>query len=72
MKVSKGEIFERVFVNEEVNLQIDQEAGSHVKIHVINAEVDFFIDEYTLICLILRDLHSLFLRVRVRDFCRPS
>ena len=37
MKVSKGDIFERVFVNEEVNLQIDQEAGSHVKIHVINA-----------------------------------
>ena len=37
MKVSKGDIFERVFVNEEVHLQIDQEAGSHVKIHVINA-----------------------------------
>jgi len=37
MKVSKGDIFERVFINEEVNLQIDQEAGSHVKIHVINA-----------------------------------
>ena len=38
MKVSKGDIFERVFVNEEVNLQIDQEAGSHVKIVVINFE----------------------------------
>jgi Fe-S cluster assembly protein SufD len=37
MRISKGEIFERVFINEEVNLQIDQEAGSHVKIHVINA-----------------------------------
>ena len=37
MKISKGDIFERVFINEEVNLQIDQEAGSHVKIHVINA-----------------------------------
>lgn len=37
MRVSKGDIFERVFINEEVNLQIDQEAGSHVKIHVINA-----------------------------------
>ena len=36
MKVSKGDIFERVFVNEEVNLQIDQEAGSHVKIVVVN------------------------------------
>ena len=38
MKVSKGDIFERVFINEEVNLQIDQEAGSHVKIVVINFE----------------------------------
>ena len=37
MKVSKGDIFERVFVNEEVNLCIEQEAGSRVKIHVINA-----------------------------------
>ena len=37
MKVSKGDIFERVFVNEpEVNLSIEQEAGSKVKIHVIN------------------------------------
>ena len=38
MRISKGEIFERVFVNEEVNLSIEQEAGSHVKIHVINFE----------------------------------
>ena len=37
MKVSKGETYERVFVNEEVNLCIEQEAGSRVKIHVINA-----------------------------------
>ena len=37
MKVSKGDIFERVFVNEEVNLCIEQEADSRVKIHVINA-----------------------------------
>lgn len=37
MKVSKGEIFERVFINEPVNLCIDQEADSQVKIHVINA-----------------------------------
>ena len=37
MKVSKGDIFERVFINEpEVNLHIEQEAGSRVKIHVIN------------------------------------
>ncbi len=40
MKVSKGEIFERVFINEpEVNLQIEQEAGSKVKIVIINLEV---------------------------------
>ncbi|MBR0195714.1 MAG: SufD family Fe-S cluster assembly protein [Paludibacteraceae bacterium] len=37
MRVSKGETYERVFVNEEVKLCIEQEAGSHVKIHVINA-----------------------------------
>ena len=36
MRVSKGDIFERVFINEEVNLQIDQEAGSRVKIVVVN------------------------------------
>jgi len=36
MKISKGDIFERVFINEEVNLQIDQEAGSRVKIVVVN------------------------------------
>ena len=37
MKVSKGEIFEKVFLNEpEVNLHIVQEAGSRVKIHIIN------------------------------------
>ena len=37
MKVSKGDIFERVFVNEpEVDLQIEQEAGSRVKIVVAN------------------------------------
>ncbi len=44
MKVSKGDIFERVFVNEEVNLQIDQEAGSKVKIVVINWSTDRFTD----------------------------
>ena len=37
MRVSKGDIFERVFVNEpEVDLQIEQEAGSRVKIVVVN------------------------------------
>ena len=37
MKISKGEIFERVFVNEPaVDLHIVQEAGSRVKIHLIN------------------------------------
>ncbi len=37
MKVSKGDIFERVFVNEPVvDLQIAQEAGSRVKIVVVN------------------------------------
>ena len=40
MKVSKGEIYERVFVNEEVNLQIDQEAGSRVKIVMIHVQSD--------------------------------
>ena len=45
MKVSKGEIFERVFVNEEVHLQIDQEAGSHVKIHVINASFSITVNQ---------------------------
>ena len=44
MKVSKGDIFERVFINEEVNLQLDQEAGSRVKIVVINWSTDRFTD----------------------------
>lgn len=35
--IHSGESFERVFLNEpEVNLHIVQEAGSHVKIHVLN------------------------------------
>ena len=45
MRISKGEIFERVFTNEEVNLQIDQEAGSHVKIHVINASFSITVNQ---------------------------
>ena len=39
MKVSKGEIFERVFVNESgLDLHIEQEAGSKVKIVLVNLE----------------------------------
>ena len=45
MRISKGEIYERVFVNEEVHLQIDQEAGSHVKIHVINASFSIAVNQ---------------------------
>ena len=40
MKISKGDIFERVFINEPgVNLLIEQEAGSRVKIVLINLEI---------------------------------
>ena len=43
MKVSKGDIFERVFVNEPgVNLLIEQEAGSRVKIVIVNLEISKF------------------------------
>ena len=45
MVLHKGEVFERVFVNEEVNLRIDQEAGSHVKIHVINAPFSITVNQ---------------------------
>ena len=45
MRISKDEIFERVFVNEEAHLQIDQEAGSHVKIHVINASFSITVNQ---------------------------
>lgn len=45
MRVSKGEIYERVFINEEVNLCIEQEAGSRVKIHVINAPFSITVDQ---------------------------
>ena len=39
MIVHKGELFERVFLDEpEVNLHLVQEAGSHVKIHLINVQ----------------------------------
>ena len=39
MRVSKGETYERVFINEPVELQIEQEAGSKVKIHVIDMDM---------------------------------
>ncbi len=45
MRVSKGDIFERVFINEEVNLCIEQEAGSRVKIHVINASFSITVNQ---------------------------
>lgn len=45
MRVSKGETYERVFVNEEVNLCIEQEAGSHVRIHVINAPFSITVNQ---------------------------
>lgn len=45
MRVSKGEIFERLFVNEEVHLLIDQEAGSQVKIYVINAPFSITVNQ---------------------------
>ena len=39
MKISKGDIFDRVFINEPgLNLHIEQEASSQVKIVVINLE----------------------------------
>ena len=50
MKVSKGEIFERLFVNEEVHLQIDQEAHSHVKIYVINAPFSITVNQLEVGC----------------------
>ena len=40
MRVSKGDIFEHVFINEPgVNLLIEQEAGSRVKIVIVNLEI---------------------------------
>ena len=45
MRVCKGETYERVFVNEEVNLCIDQEADSHVKIHVVNASFSITVNQ---------------------------
>ena len=45
MQVCKGETYERVFVNEEVRLNIEQEADSHVKIHVINAPFSITVNQ---------------------------
>ena len=45
MRVCKGETYERVFVHEAVNLCIEQEAGSHVKIHVINAPFSITVNQ---------------------------
>ena len=62
MRVSKGDIFERVFVNEEVNLQIEQEADSRVKIHVINAPFSISVNQLGEGCLTeiyaLENLHG--------------
>ena len=38
--IHSGETFEKVFLNESVNLHFVQEAGSHVKIHVLNIPFD--------------------------------
>ena len=40
VNIKSGETFEKVFLNESVNLHFVQEAGSHVKIHVLNIPVD--------------------------------
>ena len=45
LRVHSGEVFEKVFLNEEVHLRIDQEAGSHVKIHVINAPFSITVNQ---------------------------
>ena len=49
MKVlRKGEIFEKVFLNEpSVDLHIVQEAGSRVKIHLLNMSADTSTDRHT-------------------------
>ena len=38
--IHSGETFEKVFLNESVNLHFVQEAGSHMKIHVLNMPFD--------------------------------
>ena len=43
--IHRGETFEKVFLNESVNLHFVQEAGSHVKIHVINASFSITVNQ---------------------------
>ena len=43
--IHSGETFEKVFLNESVNLHFVQEAGSHVKIHVINASFSITVNQ---------------------------
>lgn len=43
--IHSGETFEKVFLNESVNLHFVQEAGSHVKIHVINASFSIMVNQ---------------------------
>ena len=43
--IHRGETFEKVFLNESVNLYFVQEAGSHVKIHVINASFSITVNQ---------------------------
>ena len=62
MVLHKNEVFEHVFVNEEVNLQIEQEADSRVKIHVINAPFSISVNQRGEGCLTeiyaLENLHG--------------
>ncbi len=62
MVLHKNEVFEHVFVNEEVNLQIEQEADSRVKIHVINAPFSISVNQLGEGCLTeiyaLENLHG--------------
>ena len=43
--IHRGETFEKVFLKESVNLHFVQEAGSHVKIHVINASFSIVVEQ---------------------------
>lgn len=43
--IHRGETFEKVFLNESVNLHFVQEADSHVKIHVINASFSITVNQ---------------------------
>ena len=43
--IHRGETFEKVFLNESVNLHFVQEAGSHVKIHVINGSFSIMVNQ---------------------------